>query len=209
MKLYSSSQAPSARRVTMYLAEKGITVDTVEIDVMGGEQLGDDYRRINPDCMVPCLALDDGEVISESMAICRYFEALHPEPPLFGTNPRDIASIEMWGRFCEINGFLAVGDFLRNSFKPFAGRGLPGPVDCEQIPALAERARLRYAYFLERINERLAGRDWLATDSFSNADITGFIAVDAGNMFKLPLDPAYTDLQRWYAACGERPSAKG
>jgi len=105
VKLYAAQMAPSARRVAMYLAEKGIEVPTVEVDFANGEQLTDDFKQINPQCMVPCLELDNGTIITESIAICRYFEKLQPAPVLFGSTAEEIASIEMWGRFCELNGF--------------------------------------------------------------------------------------------------------
>lgn len=206
MNLYTNAIAPSARRVRMFLAEKGIDVPTVEVDLRAGEQFGDAFRQVNPECMVPCLQLDSGENISESLAICRYFESLHLDPPLFGASPEEVARIEMWGRRCELNGFLSVGDFLRNSFESFQDRALPGPAEYVQIPALAERAKQRYSQFADLLDARLAESSFVAGDSFSTADITAFIAVEAGNMFEMPLGANTKNLLSWHKRIASRPS---
>ena len=206
MKLYSNPMAPSAQRVTLFLAEKSLDIPIVEVDVRAGEQLGDEYRKINPHCMVPCLELDSGDRLTESMAICRYLEAVHPEPSLFGKTPEELGRIEMWNRYCEQDGFMSVGHYLRNSFDGFKDRGLPGPHNYEQIPELAERAKLRYGHFSDALDRRLGESEFVAGDTFSCADITAFVGIRAGNAFHLSLGDATTNIMRWYETVSSRPS---
>lgn len=208
MKLHDSKAAPSARRVRMYLAEKGIDVETVEVDLRAGAQMSEDFRRINPECQVPCLELDDGTTIAETIAICRYFEALTPEPPMFGVTPLEQAVTEMWARYVELNGWLALVEFIRNGHEMFAGRSLPGPEPYEQIPALAERARKRWPQFLGTLDARLSDHPYVAGAAFTNTDITAFLTIEAGAMFGLET-PAerYGHIDRWRRSVASRPSA--
>src|SRR5579875_1986416 len=145
MKLYDAAWAPSPRRVRIYLAEKGIEVERVIIDLRRDEQLSDAYLAINPRGAVPALELDDGEVITESAAICRYFEALHPAPPLFGASPIEIARIESWTRRVESDGYIAAVYAFRNSIPQLKDRGVAGkwpPIP--QIPDLATRGAVMW-----------------------------------------------------------------
>ena len=155
MKFYDTSSAPSPRRVRIFLAEKGIEIPTVQVDLRAGAHLQPDFLKINPAATVPVLELDDGTTISEAIACCRYLEEANPEPPLMGRDPKDKAVIAMWEHRCEIEGFLAVAEALRNEAKGMKGRALPGPVGHEQIPALVERGRARVAQFFAWLNERL------------------------------------------------------
>jgi glutathione S-transferase len=208
MKFYDCASAPSPRRVRMFLAEKGLTVPTVQVDLRSGEQFSDAFRAINPDLTVPVLTLDDGTTIADAIAICRYFEELHPEPSLMGKDAREKAVIEEWHRRCEREGFYAVMEAFRNATPGLKGRAWPGPFDYEQIPALAERGKLRVQNFLAFLNDRLADRAFVALDRFTLADITAFITVDFASWAKVKMSDAHPHLRRWHEAIGGRPSAK-
>lgn len=208
MKFYDCATAPSPRRVRMFLSEKGVTVPTVQVDLRSGEQFGDAFRAINPDLTVPALVLDDGTTIGDAIAICRYFEDLHPEPSLMGRDAREKAVIEEWQRRSERDGFYAVMEAFRNATPGLKGRAWPGPFNYEQIPALAERGKLRVQNFLNLMNDHLDGRTFVALERFSVADITAFITVEFAAWAKVRMTDAHPHLQRWHRAIGERPSAK-
>lgn len=207
MKLYDYPPAPNPRRVRIFLAEKGIEVPTEAVDLRQGAQLSEAFRRINPQCVVPYLVLDDGTGISESIAICRYFEAMQPDPPLFGKTPLEQALVEMWSRRAEFEGLLAVADALRNSAPAFKNRALPGADDFAQIPALVERGQRRTKRFFDVLEERLAHSTFLAGDFFSVADITAFVTVDFAGWIKLTLPETHINARRWYETVRARPSA--
>lgn len=207
MKFYDCKTAPSPRRVRIFLAEKGIDVETVDVDLAAGEQFGDAFRRLNPDCVVPVLELDDGNSISEVMGICRYFEAIHPEPPLFGTTPLEAGLVQSWISKVEQQGLAAMADAFRNATPGLKGRALPGPDAYEQIPELAERGRERVLAFLLRLDGHLAEHEYLAGDSYSAADITALVFVDFARRGRIRPDADTPALDRWYAAVSSRPSA--
>ena len=207
MKFYDCQTAPSPRRVRVFIAEKGITVETVPVDLANGEQFGAAYRAVNPDCVVPALQLDDGSCITEVNAICHYLEDLYPEPPLFGRSPEERAATIMWNTKAEQQGLLACAEALRNAAKGLKGRAIPGPDDYEQIPALAERGRQRAAAFLDKLNRRLADSEFVAGNHYSMADITAMVVVDFTGRLKIPTPESATDLRRWYDAVASRPSA--
>lgn len=208
MKLYDYALAPSPRRVRIFLAEKGITVPTEEVDLRAGAQLTEEFRRVNPQCVVPFLLLDEGNGIGESMAICRYFEALHPEPALFGRTPLEQGLVEQWSRRAEFEGYLAAGEAFRNAVPGFAGRALPGAFPWPQIPALVERGKARVAHFFQTLDARLAGSRHLAGESYSVADITALVTVDFAGWSKLLIPEELTHARRWYAEVSARPSAR-
>src|SRR6266853_4933605 len=156
MKFYDCTMAPSPRRVRIFLAEKGIALPMVQVDLRAGEQLGPAFRAVNPECTVPVLELDDGARIADVMAICVYFEALRPEPPLMGVGAQDRANVTAWQRRVEREGFFAVAEAFRNSTPAFKQRALPGPDDYEQIPALVERGRARVGKFFGMLDACLA-----------------------------------------------------
>jgi glutathione S-transferase len=155
MKLYDGAGAPSPQRVRIFLAEKGIAVPTVQVDLRHGEQFTEAFRRINPDCTVPVLELDDGTRIADAVGICIYFEAVRPAPPLMGSDPQSRAIIAAAQRRAERDGFQAVVEAFRNFTPGMKGRSLPGPDGYEQIPALAARGRARVLRFFEAWRPRL------------------------------------------------------
>jgi glutathione S-transferase len=209
MKLYDMVKAPNPRRVRMFLAEKGIEVARVEIDIPGGANLQPDYLAINPRGTVPTLVLDDGTVLDESIAICRYFEELHPEPNLMGRTPLEKAQIERWQRHMELDGMMSVGAVFRNTAAPFANRGMPGSApSLPQLPAMADRGIALTRHFFEQLNQRLGASAFVGGDRFTIADITAFITVEFARWVKLAPDAAHAHTLRWYGEIKSRPSAK-
>ena len=202
MKLYDSKMAPNPRRVRIFLAEKGISVPTEQVDMMQMQHKTPEYTAINPLQRMPALVLDDGTVITESIAICRYFEAIQPEPPLFGVGAKEIALVEMWNRRCEINFLANVAAVFRHLHPAMKELEVP------QIPAWAEANKPRVAEFLTILDGELAKHEFIAGDRFSVADITMLVAVDFMRPSRLPMPEGVTNVQRWHAAVSARPSAK-
>jgi glutathione S-transferase len=204
--LYDCTTAPSPRRARILLAEKGVAHATVNVDLARGEQLGEAFRAVNPQCTVPALVLEDGLVLTDNAAIAAYAEARWPEPALLGTSPAERAEVASWQWRVEFEGLMAVAEALRNGSPAMARRALPGPRDYEQIPALAERGRLRVAHFLELLEERLQGRETIAGGGFSIADITAVVAVDFARIVRIKPGEQHPNLRRWREAMGTRPS---
>ena len=203
--LYDCATAPSPRRARILLAEKGVIHETVEIDLRHGEQLGDAYRRLNPQCTVPALRIDD-VLLTDNAAITAYLEARFPQPPLLGSTPQEKAEIASWNWRVEFEGLLAIAEAMRNSAPAMAHRALPGPLDYAQIPELAQRGLARAQQFFVTLNDRLAGRDFVAAGRFSIADITAVVAVDFARVVKLKPGEQHPHLQRWRAAMAQRPA---
>jgi glutathione S-transferase len=195
--LYDCSTAPSPRRARILLAEKGITHHTIQVDLRNGEQLGDAYRQINPLCTVPAMRTEDGLVLTDNAAIAAYLEARYPEPPLMGVTPEEKAEIASWNWRVEFECLWAIADARRNSAPAMAKRALPGPVDYQQIPELAQRGLARVQQFFVTLNERLAEREFIATERFSIADITAVVAVDFASVVKVKPDEGHPHLRRW------------
>lgn len=207
MKFYDCKTAPSPRRVRIFLKEKGIELDTVQVDLGSGEQLGPAFRKLNPDCVVPVLELDDGRALTEVIAICSYLEELHPDPPLLGRTPEERAFALMWNAKVEQQGMWAMADAFRNTAKGLVDRALPGPDPYPQIPELAERSRVRVARFFERLDGQLEQNDFVAGDFYSIADISAMVVVDFAGWMKITLPDAALNLARWYRSVSGRPSA--
>lgn len=208
VKLHDFKLAPSPRRVRIFLAEKGLEVDTVQVNLREREQFGDAYRAINPWCTVPALELDDGTCISEIDAICRYFEDIHPDPPLMGVDHQDRAVVAMWNRRLENDGFGAALDAFRNSNPRMENRALTGPHDVAQIAALAERSRGRLERLYTILDGRLAENEFIAGPRFSVVDITALVTIDFATRFELEMAPGQAHLKRWYDQVNARPSAQ-
>ena len=206
MKFYDCSTAPSPRRVRIFLAEKGVSIPTVQVDLRNGEQFSPAFRAINPDCTVPALALDDGTVIADAVAICGYLEELHPEPPLIGATPQERAVVTALNRQIERDGFFAAMDAFRNATKGLKGRALPGPHDYEQIPELAARGRVRVEHFFRAMDARLAAREFVAGSRFTIADISTLVLTDFAGWAKLDVPQECKHLRRWYSDVSARPS---
>jgi glutathione S-transferase len=202
MKLYDSQGAPNPRRARIFLAEKGITLPTENIDIMAKQHKTPEYTAINPLQRMPSLVLDDGTIITESIAICRYFEMLQPDPPLFGVGAKEIALVEMWNRRCEINFFANVANVFRHLHPAMKELEVP------QVPAWAEANKPRVTWFLEMLDGELAKREFIAGDRYSVADITALVTVDFMRPARLAIPEGAGNVKRWHAAVSARPSAK-
>lgn len=202
MKLYDAGRAPNPRRVRIFLAEKGISVPLQPVDLGSGEHKSDAYTAVNPLQLVPSLVLDDGTVITESLAICRYFEALQPDPPLFGQGALEIARVEMWNRRVELHLFFPVMHVIRHTHPAMKEMEVP------QVPAWAESNKPRVAEFNRLLDGELKSRAFIAGDRFTVADITALVAVDFMRLARLTVAEELTHLRRWHAEISARPSAK-
>jgi glutathione S-transferase len=202
MKLYDSGRAPNPRRVRIFLAEKGITVPTEQVDMMTGAHRTPEYTAINPLQRMPALVLDDGTIITESIAICRYFEAKQPDPPLFGTGALEIATVEMWNRRCEINLLQCVANVFRHTHP--AAKTLEVP----QVAEWGQANRPRVAEFLAIFDAQLGKLRFAAGDNFSVADITALVAVDFMKPAKIEMPAGLDNVKRWYDEVSSRASAK-
>ena len=208
LKLYHSVTSPNSRRVRIFLAEKGLTLPLVPVDLAKGEQHSDAYRAINPRRVVPTLVLKDGTAIGEVLAIWRYLEEVYPTPPLLGSTPKDKALVTMWERRAELEGFAADMEGVRNASEQLQSRAIAGPYDYDQIPALVERSRLRVKNFYADLDARLAALPFVAGDHFSAADITGLVTVDfAAKAMSFPVPDERKALRRWVEKVSSRPSA--
>src|SRR6266849_4603389 len=201
MRLYDGGRAPNPRRTRIFLAEKVIELPTEPIDLVAMAHKSAAYTAVNPMQRVPALMLDDGAVITESIAICRYLEALQPEPSLFGRGALDIARIEMWNRRLELHLFLLVSHVFRNTHPAMQAMEVP------QVPAWAEANKPRILEFITILDTELKDRPFIAGDTFSVADITGLISVDFMKPAKLAVPDALEHLKRWHADVSARPSA--
>ena len=209
MKFYDCATAPSPRLVRMFIAEKdlGGTIETVEVNLREKEQLGDSFRAINPFCTVPVLETDDGTRLLTTQGCWRYLEETKPDPALLGHNATEKAKIADAVWRAEQDGFLAVGEALRNTAKGMADRALPGAHDHAQIPELGARGKRRVGHFLDHLEDTLAKQPFYAGDYFSAADIMAFVTVEFAGWLKLSLPETATNAQRWYDAVKLRPSA--
>ena len=202
MKLYDSKFAPNPRRTRIFLAEKGISVPTEQVDIEAKQHLTPEYASVNPLQRMPALQLDDGTVITESVAICRYFEAAQPQPPLFGTGAKEIALVEMWNRRCELNLFFGVAQVFRHTHPAMKELEVP------QVRDWAEANRPRIAGFLKILDDQLKDNEYIAGAHYSVADITAICAIDFMKPARVTMPEGLSHLQRWRAVVSARPSAK-
>ena len=207
MKLYQSDASPNSRRVRIFLAEKGVSMPIVPVDLGAKEQFSEAYAAINPRRVVPVLVLDDGTAIGEVPVILRYLEEVFLEPPLFGATPQARARAAMWERRVELEGFAAVMEAVRNAVPGLKSRAIAGPHDYEQIPALVERSRQRVRNFYSDFDARLTDGSFIAGEEFSVADITAVVTVDfAAKAAGLPIPDEHRALKRWYDKVSARAS---
>jgi len=198
LKLYDYKAAPSPRRARMFLAEKGIAHENIQVNLRSREQMGDAYRAINPRCTVPALVTPEGSVFTENAGIAAYLDNTHPEPPLLGTDALSRAKIAEWNWRCEFEGLSAVAEALRNSSPHMKDRAMTGPNNVAQIPELAERGKARLGWFFEALNTQLAETDFVAGERYSIADITATVTVDFAAWVKAAPDPSLTALAAWH-----------
>ena len=209
MHYYDMQQAPNPRRVRIFMAEKGINLPTTQLDIAKGDTLAPEYLAVNPRGTVPCLVLDDGTRLDESLAICRYLDALHPEPNVFGRNPQEIGVIENWQRRCELEGIFAVAQVFRNVQPLFVNRVAVGTAPpLAQIAEVAEQGRVLVRHFFDILDARLGEAPYVAGERFTVADITAFVAVDFAKWVKMRIEERHSHIARWYAEISARPSAK-
>ena len=207
MKFYDCKTAPSPRRVRVFAAEKGMQLDTVQVDLANGEQFGTEFRQINPDCVVPVLELDDGTRLTEVDAICQYLEGLKAEPALFGRSLVERSLVTMWNTKIGQQGFIAAQEVFRNSAKGLKQHAITGPKEFAQIPELAERGRERMNLFFERLDGQLADNTFIAGENYSIADISAMVVIDFVGWIKISIPEEATNLARWYESVSNRPSA--
>ncbi len=201
MLLYDTPLAPNPKRVRIFLAEKGVSIETRTVNLMALEHKQDGYLSVNPLGAVPALVLDDGAVLTESVAICRYIESLRPEPPLFGRDGREQAFVEMWQRRMEFQLFAPVGQAFRHSHPRLAALEQP------QIPDFAAAQRPRALHAMRWLDSELAGRRFIAGEDFTIADITAFVALELTPLARIDIPDDLQHLARWRAEVAARPSA--
>ena len=210
MKLYDSKMAPNPRRVRIFMAEKGVECENQQLDIVAGENLSEEFLAVNPRGMLPTLQLDDGTVIDETVAICRYIEETHPEPALMGTDAVSKAQVESRQRHMEWDGLLGAMEAFRNAFPGFKSRGLGGNVgEVAAIPELSERGKQTLLRFYEKLDAELADSKFIAGDDFTIADITALCTIDfAAGAARVPVPDSCTNLKRWHEEVSSRPSAQ-
>jgi glutathione S-transferase len=201
MKLYDGGRAPNPRRVRIFLAEKGIDIPTEQVDLGALQQRSQAYTAINPMQRVPALVLDDGTAIAESIAICRYFETLSPEPPLFGRGALDCALVEMWNRRAELHLLFPVASVFQHQHPAMKQMVTP------QVPDWGEANKPRVAAFLRFLDGELKARPFVAGANYTVADITAMVAVDFMRVSKLAVPEELGNVRRWHQAVSARPSA--
>ncbi|MES0825862.1 glutathione S-transferase family protein [Ruegeria sp. SCP11] len=208
MLFYDCSTAPNPRRARMFIAEKGLDIETREISIAMGEQLSDAFKAVNPNATVPVLITDEGAALTENLGIAAYLEARFPEPPLMGRTPDEKGQVLMWNSIVEQQGGQPIAETLRNTHPAFADRAIPGPVNHPQIPELAQRGAGRVEHFFELLETRLAESPHIAGSEFTLADITTFVFVDFARVIKKRIPKENSATLAWYETISARPSAQ-
>lgn len=210
MKLYDCHVAPNPRRARMFLAEKGIDIEKIEVDILGGKNLEDDFLSVNPRGLLPVLELDDGTRIDEAMAICRYFEEVQPEPPLLGRDAREKALIICRQRKMEFEGMISTSEVFRNQHEQFEKRSIPGggSDSIPAIPQLIERGQQTLERFFLWLEKYLEEDEYLAGNYFSVVDITALCAIDFAAWVDIKIPDNNKLTKAWYEKVSSRPSAE-
>ena len=208
MKFYDCKTAPSPRRARIFIAEKNIPVEHIEVDLRNAEQMSDAFRAINPYCTVPVLELDDGTHLTTTAGIWQYLEAAYPEPALMGKTAEQKGIIADLQWRIETGGFMAMSEYLRNSAPAMKGRALTGTVNYEQIPELAVRGQDRLTHFFNDIDELVGTKSYVAGETFSVADIDLLVVVDFAKWKKITLPETAVNAWRWYETVSARSSTQ-
>lgn len=208
MLFYDCSTAPNPRRARMFIAEKGLQIETREISIAKGEQSGDAFKAVNPNATLPVLVTDEGVALTENLGIAAYLEARFPEPPLVGRSPDEKGLVLMWNSIVEQQGGLPIAETLRNTHPAFADRAIPGPVNYAQIPELGQRGAARVEYFFDLLETRLAESPYIAGAEFTLADITAYVFVDFARVIKKRIPQGNSATLAWFEKVGARPSAQ-
>lgn len=208
MKFYDCKTAPSPRRARIFIAEKQIEMETIEVDLGGGEQFGAAFRALNPRCTVPVLELDDGTVLTENLGIAAYLEAAYPDPPLLGDTAAMKGIVANWNARIELEGLLPTADAFRNRTKGMKDHAITGPKPYAQIPELAARGLDRCRDFFSTLNERLADHEYIAGERYSVADISALCVVDFAAWVKVTIGEDAPHLARWHRQVSARPASR-
>lgn len=206
MKLYTFSKAPSPLRLYYFMKEKGITIDYQVVDMITLEHRSKEFKKINPDCTLPTLILNDGTVLSEVIAICKYLEEEFPEIPLLGKNIKEKAIIAEWDHKIETQLFNAIAEVFRNQGDVFKNRALPGMVSLPQIPELVDRGKIRTVSFFKTLDEHLNNNEFVAGKEFSLADISAFTCINFSRWVKLYVSDDFLNIHRWLKTVMKKPS---
>ena len=207
MLFYDCSTAPNPRRARMFIAEKGLKIETRDISILKGEQLSPEFLAINPRATIPVLVTDGGAVLTENLGIAAFLEAAYPAPPLMGQTPDEKGAVLMWNAIVEQQGGWPIAEVLRNTNPHMKDRAIPGQVNFEQIPALAARGAARVDLFFDLLESRLKQSKFLALDNFTLADITCFVFVDFARVIRRRIPEANAASLAWFNAVKSRPSA--
>lgn len=201
MKLYTFEAAPNPRRIHVLLHYKGISLPQETVDLGKGQQFSEAFKAINPACTLPALQLDDGSVLTDTVAIAYYLDSQFPQKPVFGATPLETARILGWSHRVFMDGFVPIAEMLRNQGEFFKDRALPGTTPLAQIPALVERGQLRLQTFWPVLDAHLAQREFMVGNTPSQADIDAFVTCDFAGWVKQAVPENCTHIHRWYQRC--------
>lgn len=208
MLFYDCATAPNPRRARMFIAEKGLEIETREVSIAKGEQLSDAFKAVNTNATLPVLVTDEGTALTENLGIAAYLEARFPEPPLMGRSADEKGQILMWNSVVEQQGGAPIAETLRNTHPAFADRAIPGPVNHAQIPELAQRGAARVGHFFDLLEKRLAESPYVAGSAFTLADISAFVFVDFARVIKMRIPQENSATLMWFETVSTRPSAQ-
>lgn len=207
MIFYDCSTAPNPRRARMFIAEKGLEIETRDISIAKGEQLSDEFLSVNPRGTIPVLVTDDGTVLTENLGIAAFLEARFPEPSLMGETPDEKGLVLMWNAIVEQQGGAPIAEALRNTHPAFKDRAIPGPINFAQIPDLAQRGTERTKAFFDLLEARLRDSPFIAGGTFTLADISTFVFIDFARVIKMRIPDENTATRDWFDKVQSRPSA--